>query len=1409
MKKLRVILSVIMALCLSIGIVACGKTKTATVTFDLGYEGATNFTQSVAVENSAVEPKDPARDGYEFGGWYTDSTFATAYEFAAKVDADKSVYAKWNKINTIAYDLKGGEFDEYRPVNFTVATGSAFALHPAPQKDKAAFAGWKVGTQVYTPGSNVTLAADGDVTVEAVWTNQYTVTFVDYDGTEIDVQTVNEGEAAIAPEFAGTARPNYRFAEAWSVDFDEVDSDMTVTAEYVYVSSEDMFFTYTALKEGYETAADGDDLIGYAVAVNSDNKNTIPADLVLPREHNGLDIVYVGGFDALTIESVFVPNTVIVIGNEAFRNCASLVEIEYEDGCQVEVIGDYAFAGKDKNVYMMYREIYIPASVKTIGNSAYRYTFNKTTASAPSNPLTSLIFEEGSVLETIGDYAFGDETTHAFHNKQIDKIVIPASVKTIGERAFYNIAKCIEFEADSKLETIGDYAFASKSVTSADSVRLTQSEFVIPASVKTVGKYTFYYQGMKVIRFEEGSVLTEIPEQFVAESDVTSIEIPASVEVIGVGAFKKSKISQITIPYTVKEIKTGAFQGVYSLAYLTFEAAPAGVDDASLIIGEDVFMGAQSGSSSNGYRIDGITLQTLEIPAHCVKIGARAFNYVEIATLTFKGGSEDPTKNTSKLAEIGEFAFAQIHPYQTASGTKSAYDATKDIIYNNKPLNDLVGSSPLKAVTIPASVKTFGAAIFAGNLSLDTVKLPTDMTEIPSGMFAFCPMLPVKTATIPTTVTKIGGFAFAGYQNGKTNTLKVAFSKGATVNMVNTTSSNAVDIKAGVTYIGPSAFAAHSTLKVTFVENAESTLTLGDYAFSMNSMGTSIPAVENTTQKTIELPAQVKAIPAHLFDGYNAITEYTFGEGITEIPEAFLQNNTSITSYEIPAQITKIGKGAFKASAVTSVTIAADNQLEVIGESAFEALAEITAFPFASATKLKTIEKQAFMGTSFASVEIPATVEYIGEKAFFDVLTLNVLTFAPTPAEGAVPLYINKNAFAVTTVSTANVASPKVESALTGTIQLPKRLAFFAPQAFYMTGVSAFTVEGNDVTKDSIYVARDGVLYQVTKRTETKEIEFDTLVSIPRDFAATTLETGKTTNAIASYAIAGTTNLQTFVGTSIKTYGEAYEYKLVEDTHTLNKLTTGITNVISYNQSLTSATFPALETIATTGSGVYGNPELLSFEIPATVTSFADAGMFGYNAKMHTIIIRSNYVGTTNLITSYGLDALHTIVYLGEVTKTNKVVGGNIASVKNVYLADETAMEAYATNAGFKLLTGAKFEIYDNVNVATDPVNETTATVGTPITVKVSVSSAPVVENTFNGYFVVEFAYQPEGSNPVVSPGFDSVMEIKNGVSINPQITFDVEGEYTLQVKLYKDLAEGEDEFVRLVLLRVVVAAAA
>lgn len=74
-----------------------------------------------------------------------------------------------------------------------------------------------------------------NVTVTAQYSiNTYTVTFVDWDGTTLKTQTVNHGSNATAP--SNPTRDGYEFT-GWDKTFSNITSNLTVTAQYTENSS--------------------------------------------------------------------------------------------------------------------------------------------------------------------------------------------------------------------------------------------------------------------------------------------------------------------------------------------------------------------------------------------------------------------------------------------------------------------------------------------------------------------------------------------------------------------------------------------------------------------------------------------------------------------------------------------------------------------------------------------------------------------------------------------------------------------------------------------------------------------------------------------------------------------------------------------------------------------------------------------------------------------------------------------------------------------------------------------------------------------------------------------------------------------------------------------------------------------
>lgn len=154
------------------------KLVRATVTFDLGYEGAKNESVKVEVGNAVSKPADPVRQNYEFGGWYRDDAFTAEYDFATAVTDNITVYAKWERSDvTVTFNLNYGD-DE--GTTSSVKYNHAVEEPKEPTRSGFVFTGWYTDKEC-TVWFNFNLPVTDNITVYAGWVassnEQVTITY--------------------------------------------------------------------------------------------------------------------------------------------------------------------------------------------------------------------------------------------------------------------------------------------------------------------------------------------------------------------------------------------------------------------------------------------------------------------------------------------------------------------------------------------------------------------------------------------------------------------------------------------------------------------------------------------------------------------------------------------------------------------------------------------------------------------------------------------------------------------------------------------------------------------------------------------------------------------------------------------------------------------------------------------------------------------------------------------------------------------------------------------------------------------------------------------------------------------------------------------------------------------------------
>ena len=304
----------------------------------------------------------------------------------------------------------------------------------------------------------------------------------------------------------------------------------------------------------------------YDIAVKNADGVTIYYNYI--NEGKELEIVYIGVFrDSVVIpeEVSYMTRTrkVTGIGERAFEDCIGLTSIT------------------------------IPNSMSSIGENAFRGCFDLTTVYLSS-------------LESWCKTVFSDEFSNPFmyarhlvlNGVEIRDLVIPNSVKRIGNYAFYNCKTLISVTIGEGVTKIGDCAFAD-----CDGLISVK----IPESVKSIGEGAFNgCRGLTSITLENGVSIIE-DSTFYDCWRMTSVTIPNSVKSIGNHAFSGCfGLTSITIPGSVKSIGNYAF---YKCSGLTSVTIVNGVTN----IGTGAFL-------------DCLRLISVTIPNSVTSIGWGAFN---------------------------------------------------------------------------------------------------------------------------------------------------------------------------------------------------------------------------------------------------------------------------------------------------------------------------------------------------------------------------------------------------------------------------------------------------------------------------------------------------------------------------------------------------------------------------------------------------------------------------------------------------------------------------------------------------------------------------------------------------------------------------------------------------------------
>ena len=428
----------------------------------------------------------------------------------------------------------------------------------------------------------------------------------------------------------------------------------------------------------------------------------------------------------INVSSVFIPATVRSIGGSAFSYCNALTTVTFAEDSQLKSIGGSAFFGTE-HAHPRFKEIKIPDSVETIGNAAFRYCQDLERITLPS------------ALQTLSNSTFHGCTA-------LSEVTFPASLKTIENGAFIGCRKLSEVKLPASLTTIQSYVFDScsslETVFYAGSLAQwsqinTSNDFLGDSCPSLVmGDYTAQFIPVEDNPYDYPPPKTVTITKYTGTE--STVILPSTINSwpvtkIGEAAFQdNTTITSVTIPGSVTEIGANAFAGCTNLTSVTY-----GGDWSNLTI--------QSGNPA---------VEDAAKDAANEQLFYFAFtpDNTAVIVIRYKGTAADvtiPSRYKGKpVTMIDHAAF-----YNSAVTSVTIPDSVTSI-----PDSAFGFCSQLTNISIPNSVTYIGFSAFNSCTSLKSITLPSSLSTIQSEAFYNCGNL--KTIRIPVSVTSIGNYAF-------------------------------------------------------------------------------------------------------------------------------------------------------------------------------------------------------------------------------------------------------------------------------------------------------------------------------------------------------------------------------------------------------------------------------------------------------------------------------------------------------------------------------------------------------------------------------------------------------------------------------------------------------------------------
>ncbi|KAK8836348.1 hypothetical protein M9Y10_039690 [Tritrichomonas musculus] len=520
----------------------------------------------------------------------------------------------------------------------------------------------------------------------------------------------------------------------------------------------------------------------------------------------------------LSLEKINIPRSVSILSHTAFINTPSLISIMTESNDYFDVLKNNEIYSKDhKNL------IFVPRNLK-------QFEINKGCSVVQSGAFC------GPNLEKI---SFADNSLICFekwafaHSTALKKIVIPNSLETIENEAFYGCQSLeeVEFVPNCQLKEIPKFCFAFSGLKKID----------LPDSIEIINGSSFYMcQNLQKVNLPK---VRYIGDSAFSETNIEEIKFPASLQFIDNHAFENTKSLKIADFSQCKNIENWNIPR--NLRFREYKARlnasfNQNKNDSELIcyVHESSF----SGSNVKTLKFDLTKYRWFQFFDKCTKIE----NYIVNKSIHLHM-NKLPSKSTlrssyeiAKLDWINEESFIPFRYLNTSKLEKILL--TDDIKISNIP-NCLFAFSCLEEISIPSSVKSLKTSSFKDCYNLEKVTFSSNCQIKRIERFAFYGCRRLKSFSIPNKVNVISmkSFAFTGLTEIE---FPSSIQKVDYMAFYNCTNLSKIMFNEGLKEISDSSFANNYSLEVINLPNSLTTIKSSAFYNCLNLH------IVNTTSQT-------------------------------------------------------------------------------------------------------------------------------------------------------------------------------------------------------------------------------------------------------------------------------------------------------------------------------------------------------------------------------------------------------------------------------------------------------------------------------------------------------------------------------------------------------------------------------